>query len=91
MPATLIRLNSEDAVTWSCFGTLGLADDAHRRMWRSGDTAARGSCDLLRRMSASTSGCVEAAIALMRSEVDWPNAWKGGRVIGRRGGSRLLD
>jgi len=26
---------------------------------------------------------VEAAIALMRPEVDWPNAWEGGRVIGR--------
>src|SRR5215212_8348420 len=26
---------------------------------------------------------VEAAIALMHPEVDWPNAWEGGRVIGR--------
>jgi ketosteroid isomerase-like protein len=26
---------------------------------------------------------VEAAIALMQPEVDWPNAWEGGRVIGR--------
>jgi ketosteroid isomerase-like protein len=25
---------------------------------------------------------VEAAIALMHPEVDWPNAWEGGRVIG---------
>jgi ketosteroid isomerase-like protein len=26
---------------------------------------------------------VEAAITLMHPEVDWPNAWEGGRVIGR--------
>lgn len=26
---------------------------------------------------------VEAALALMHPEVDWPNAWEGGRVIGR--------
>jgi ketosteroid isomerase-like protein len=26
---------------------------------------------------------VEAAVALMHPEVDWPNAWEGGRVIGR--------
>jgi ketosteroid isomerase-like protein len=26
---------------------------------------------------------VEAAIELMHSEVDWPNAWEGGRVVGR--------
>src|SRR5215204_1635472 len=26
---------------------------------------------------------VEAAIALMHPDVDWPNAWEGGRVIGR--------
>lgn len=26
---------------------------------------------------------VEAALALMRPDVDWPNAWEGGRVIGR--------
>jgi ketosteroid isomerase-like protein len=26
---------------------------------------------------------VEAAIALMDPEVDWPNAWEGGRVVGR--------
>jgi hypothetical protein len=26
----------------------------------------------------------EAAIALMHPEVDWPNAWEGGRVVGRR-------
>ena len=25
---------------------------------------------------------VDAAIALMHPEVDWPNAWEGGRVIG---------
>jgi hypothetical protein len=26
---------------------------------------------------------VEAAIELMHFEVDWPNAWEGGRVVGR--------
>jgi ketosteroid isomerase-like protein len=26
---------------------------------------------------------VEAAIDLMHDDVDWPNAWEGGRVIGR--------
>lgn len=25
---------------------------------------------------------IEAAIALMHEEVDWPNAWEGGRVVG---------
>jgi ketosteroid isomerase-like protein len=27
---------------------------------------------------------VDAAIALMHPEVDWPNAWEGGRVTGRQ-------
>jgi len=27
---------------------------------------------------------VEAALALMHPAVDWPNAWEGGRVIGRQ-------
>jgi ketosteroid isomerase-like protein len=26
---------------------------------------------------------IEAALELMHPEVDWPNAWEGGRVIGR--------
>ncbi len=26
---------------------------------------------------------VETAIGLMHPEVDWPNAWQGGRVVGR--------
>jgi ketosteroid isomerase-like protein len=26
---------------------------------------------------------IEAAIGLMHPEVDWPNAWEGGRVVGR--------
>jgi ketosteroid isomerase-like protein len=26
---------------------------------------------------------IEAAIELMHPEVDWPNAWEGGRVLGR--------
>jgi hypothetical protein len=25
----------------------------------------------------------EAALAMMHPEVDWPNAWEGGRVAGR--------
>jgi ketosteroid isomerase-like protein len=27
---------------------------------------------------------IEAALELMHPEVDWPNAWEGGRVVGRR-------
>lgn len=27
---------------------------------------------------------VEAAVELMHPEVDWPNAWEGGRVVGRK-------
>src|SRR5207247_8530057 len=26
---------------------------------------------------------IEAAIELMHPDVDWPNAWEGGRVVGR--------
>ena len=26
---------------------------------------------------------VEAAVVLMQEDVDWPNAWEGGRVHGR--------
>ena len=26
---------------------------------------------------------VEAAVALMHPQVDWPNAWEGGRMVGR--------
>jgi hypothetical protein len=26
---------------------------------------------------------IEAAVGLMHPEVDWPNAWEGGRVVGR--------
>jgi ketosteroid isomerase-like protein len=26
---------------------------------------------------------IEAAVALMHPEVDWPNAWEGGRIVGR--------
>jgi ketosteroid isomerase-like protein len=26
---------------------------------------------------------IDAAIELMHAEVDWPNAWEGGRVVGR--------
>ena len=27
---------------------------------------------------------VDAALQLMHPDVDWPNAWEGGRVVGRR-------
>jgi ketosteroid isomerase-like protein len=33
--------------------------------------------------SAFNARDIEAAIALMDPEVDWPNAWEGGRVVGR--------
>ncbi|MBA3262949.1 MAG: nuclear transport factor 2 family protein [Thermoleophilaceae bacterium] len=26
---------------------------------------------------------LDAAVALMHPDVDWPNAWEGGRVVGR--------
>jgi ketosteroid isomerase-like protein len=26
---------------------------------------------------------IEAAVALMHADIDWPNAWEGGRVLGR--------
>jgi ketosteroid isomerase-like protein len=32
---------------------------------------------------AFNAGDVEAAVALMHPEVEWPNAWEGGRVSGR--------
>jgi ketosteroid isomerase-like protein len=28
---------------------------------------------------------IEAAVELMHPEVDWPNAWEGGRVVGHAG------
>jgi ketosteroid isomerase-like protein len=28
---------------------------------------------------------IEAAVELMHTEVDWPNAWEGGRVVGHEG------
>jgi ketosteroid isomerase-like protein len=33
--------------------------------------------------SAFNARDVEAAVELMHPEVDWPNAWEGGRVVGR--------
>lgn len=40
--------------------------------------------DTLRRAyEAFNARDIEAAIALMHPEVDWPNAWEGGRAIGR--------
>lgn len=41
--------------------------------------------DLLRAAySAFNARDVDAAIELMHPDVDWPNAWEGGRVIGRQ-------
>jgi ketosteroid isomerase-like protein len=45
------------------------------------DTAVE---DLLRRAyRAFNARDVEAALATMHADVDWPNAWEGGRVSGR--------
>ena len=41
--------------------------------------------DILRAAySAFNARDVDAAIELMHPDVDWPNAWEGGRVIGRQ-------
>jgi hypothetical protein len=43
-----------------------------------------GSEEILRGLrTARSTRDVEAAIELMHPEVDWPNAWEGGRVVGR--------
>jgi ketosteroid isomerase-like protein len=40
--------------------------------------------ELLRRAYAAFNARdVDTALALMHPEVDWPNAWEGGRVVGR--------
>jgi ketosteroid isomerase-like protein len=42
--------------------------------------------DLLRRAYAAFNARdIEAAVALMHPDVDWPNGWEGGRVHGRGG------
>ncbi len=38
---------------------------------------------LRRAYSAFNAREIDAAIELMHPEVDWPNAWEGGRVLGR--------
>jgi len=39
---------------------------------------------VLRSAYSAFNACdVEAALELMHPEVDWPNAWEGGRVVGR--------
>jgi len=44
----------------------------------------RSAEDILRAAYAAFNARdVEAAIELMHPEVDWPNAWEGGRVVGR--------
>ncbi|HEX3608392.1 MAG TPA: nuclear transport factor 2 family protein [Solirubrobacterales bacterium] len=45
----------------------------------------RSDEDVLRAAYAAfNSRDVDAAIELMHPDVDWPNAWEGGRVIGRQ-------
>jgi hypothetical protein len=39
------------------------------------------------RIARSTPRDIDATVELMHPEVDWPNAWEGGRMIGRQGGS----
>ena len=44
----------------------------------------RGSLEILTAAyRAFNARDLEAAVALMHPDVDWPNAWEGGRVIGR--------
>jgi hypothetical protein len=38
---------------------------------------------LRRAYAAFNARDVDAAVALMDPQVDWPNAWEGGRVVGR--------
>jgi ketosteroid isomerase-like protein len=47
-------------------------------------SAMKSAEDILRAAYAAFNARdVEAAIELMHPEVDWPNAWEGGRVVGR--------
>lgn len=40
--------------------------------------------ELLRRVYAAFNRReIESVLALMRSDVDWPNGWEGGRVLGK--------
>lgn len=34
---------------------------------------------------------VDGVLAMMSEEVDWPNAWKGGRIVGREGVRRYWN
>jgi hypothetical protein len=45
--------------------------------------AAEVEALLRRTYDAFNARDVEAVIATMRDDVDWPNAWEGGRVLGR--------
>jgi hypothetical protein len=44
---------------------------------------ARAELALRSAYIAFNSGDVESAVNLMHPEVDWPNAWEGGRILGR--------
>jgi hypothetical protein len=40
---------------------------------------------LTRAYAAFNSRDIDAALATMHTDVDWPNAWEGGRVVGHTG------
>jgi len=46
-------------------------------MTRSDEDVLRAACE------AFNARDVDAAVALMHPDVDWPNAWEGGRLVGR--------
>jgi ketosteroid isomerase-like protein len=51
--------------------------------WRYVDRVAQHEEILRSAYAAFNERDVEAVIALMHPDVDWPNAWEGGRVAGR--------
>lgn len=53
--------------------------------WRAPTIVAMASVEDILRAAyrAFNARDVEAALELMHPEVDWPNAWEGGRVVGR--------
>ena len=52
----------------------------------SRNTAMNPDHDLLREMyKAFNARDIDAVLAVMHPDVDWPNGWEGGRVYGRQG------
>jgi ketosteroid isomerase-like protein len=44
----------------------------------------QGAEEILRAAYRAFNACdLDSAVALMHPDVDWPNAWEGGRVVGR--------